>query len=130
MSVSRRERNGLDKVAKGFAELGFRIKATEGTHKYLAEHGIASDLIPKLDAGRPNVLDVIMNGEVQLVINTPAGKESRIDDSYIRKAAIRRRVPYVTTLAAAAASVQGIAAIRKGRGTVKSLQAYLADLPA
>ncbi|OGV64648.1 MAG: carbamoyl phosphate synthase large subunit [Lentisphaerae bacterium RIFOXYB12_FULL_65_16] len=128
MSVSRRERDGLNKVAKGFVDLGFRIKATDGTHKYLAEHGIASDLIAKLDEGRPNVLDAIMNGEVQLVINTPIGKEGRHDDSYIRKAAIRRKLPYVTTIAAAAASVQGIAAARKGRGAVKSLQAYHADL--
>jgi carbamoyl-phosphate synthase large subunit len=129
ISVCQRERQGLEKIAKGFAELGFRIKATAGTHAYLAEHGIAAEMIAKLDEGRPNVLDIIMNGEVQLVINTPVGKEGRHDDSYIRKAAIRRRVPYVTTLAAAAASVQGIAAVRKGRGLVKSLQEYHADLP-
>jgi carbamoyl-phosphate synthase large subunit len=78
--------------------------------------------------GRPNIVDGLMNGQIQLVINTPVGKESKFDDSYIRKTAIKRQVPYVTTLAAAVAAAKGIAACRKSPGQVKSLQEYHADI--
>jgi carbamoyl-phosphate synthase large subunit len=84
--------------------------------------------ILKMHEGRPNIADAIMNGEIQLVINTPSGKLSQYDSSYIRKAAIKYRVPYITTLAAAAAAAKGIAAHRKGRSGVKSLQSYHADI--
>jgi carbamoyl-phosphate synthase large subunit len=77
---------------------------------------------------RPNVADGIMDGEIQLVINTPQGKASKADDSYIRKAAIRYRVPYITTVAAAAATAKGIAACREGMPEVRSLQSYHADI--
>ena len=83
-----------------------------------------SEIICKLKEGRPNMVDAIMNGEVQLVINTPIGKHSQDDDSYIRKAAIKYKVPYITTAAAAIASVKGIAAYREKRTEVKSLQEY------
>jgi carbamoyl-phosphate synthase large subunit len=78
--------------------------------------------------GRPNIADAIKNGEIQLVVNTPAGRQSLTDDSYIRKAAIKHKVPYITTAAAALAAAKGIAAARLGGGAVKSLQAYHADL--
>jgi carbamoyl-phosphate synthase large subunit len=74
--------------------------------------------------GRPHIVDAIMNGEIQLVINTPSGKLSSYDDSYIRKAAIRHKIPYITTLSGALAAARGIGAYRKGRGDVKSLQEY------
>ena len=74
--------------------------------------------------GRPNIADAIKNGEIHLVVNTPVGKASVHDDSYIRKAAIKHQVPYITTTAAAIAAVKGIAALRKGRGEVRSLQQY------
>ena len=115
-------------VAKRFAELGFNIRTTRGTHKFLARHGIKSELILKIHEGRPNIVDGIMNREIQLVINTPSGKLSKYDDSYIRKAAIKYKVAYITTLAAAAAAAKGIAAYRNGKLEVKSLQSYHADI--
>jgi len=74
--------------------------------------------------GRPNIVDAIKNGEIQLVINTPAGRLSKYDDSYIRKAAIKYKIPYITTTAAAVAAVKGITAFRQGHGRAKSLQSY------
>jgi carbamoyl-phosphate synthase large subunit len=115
-------------VAKRFAELGLKIKTTRGTHKFLARHGIKSELILKMHEGRPNIVDGIKNREIQLVINTPSGKLSKYDDSYIRKAAIKYKVTYITTLAAAAAAAKGIAAYRNGKLEVKSLQSYHADI--
>jgi carbamoyl-phosphate synthase large subunit len=124
ISVSAKERPAVLKVAKRFADLGFKIRATEGTRKFLAENGVVSELIRKQHEGRPNIADGITNGEIQLVVNTPVGKLSQTDDSYIRKAAIKYRVPYITSLTAALAAAEGIAARRKGRGRVKSLQQY------
>ena len=128
ITVSHRERPAVLEVAKRFAELGFTIKATEGTHKFLAENGVESEFIFKEYEGRPNITDAITNSEIQLVINTPIGKLSKHDDSYIRKSAIKYRVPYITTLAAALAAAEGIAARHKGQSKVKSLQAYHADI--
>ncbi|MDD5312656.1 MAG: carbamoyl-phosphate synthase large subunit [Dehalococcoidia bacterium] len=115
-------------VARQFADLGFKIKATRGTSEFLAGYGVESEVINKQHEGRPNIVDGIMNGEIQLVINTPSGKLSSYDDSYIRKAAIKYKVTYITTLAAAAAAVKGIAAYRKSKPDVKSLQSYHADI--
>ncbi len=111
-------------VGKAFAKLGFKIKATDGTCRFFQENGIACERINKEYEGRPNISDGIKNKEIQLVINTPIGKRSQQDDSYIRKAAIRHKVPYVTTLAAAIASAKGIEETRKGRAGVRSLQSY------
>ena len=118
----------LVEIARGFVKLGFKVLATEGTQKFLEEHDVASTLIKKQLEGRPNITDAITNKEIQLVINTPAGKHSRTDDSYIRKAAIKHNVPYITTLAAALASVQGIQAELSGHAGVKSLQSYHASI--
>ena len=128
ISVSRNERPAVLDVAKKFDELGFKIKATEGTHRFLSENGIASEFILKLTEGRPNIDDGIKNKEIHLVINTPVGKLSQWDDSYIRKAAIKHGVPYITTLTAALATAEGIAARQKGDTGVKSLQSYHADI--
>ena len=128
ITVAERDRSGAQEVAKRFAELGFKIKTTRGTGQYLAENGIESELILKMHEGRPNIADAIKNGEIQLVVNTPSGKVSAADDSYIRKAAIKHRVPYITTTAAAIAAAKGIAAYRKGDAGVKSLQEYHADI--
>jgi carbamoyl-phosphate synthase large subunit len=114
---------GLD-VAKEFDRLGFKVKATAGTHKFLAEHGIESELIQKMHEGRPNIVDGIKNKEIDLIINTPSGRLSKHDDSYIRKAAIKYKLPYITTTAAALAAAKGIAACRQGHGSVRSLQSY------
>jgi carbamoyl-phosphate synthase large subunit len=127
--ISVATKNGdVIKIAKGFAKLGFKIRATEGTHRYLSEHGIASQKIWKMHEGRPNIVDEIVNENIQLVVNTPIGRLSQVDDSYIRKAAIKYKLPYITTLAAALAAVEAIAAGRKSRGEVKSLQNYHHDI--
>ena len=128
ITVADHDRPGAVEVAKRFAELGFAIKATRGTRNHLAEHGIAADPILKMHEGRPNIADAIKNREVQLVVNTPSGKASVTDDSYIRKAAIKYGVPYITTTAAAVAAAKGIAAHRKGHGEVRSLQEYHAAI--
>jgi carbamoyl-phosphate synthase large subunit len=128
ITVADADRPGAAEVAAGFAQLGFKIRATEGTGAYLARQGIINEPILKEHEGRPNITDAIKNKEIQLVINTPAGKLSRYDDSYIRKAAIKYRVPYITTLAAARAAVKGITAYRQGQAEIKSLQTYHEDI--
>jgi carbamoyl-phosphate synthase large subunit len=112
LTVSKRDQASVVEVAKRFDNLGFTIKATKGTHDYLAGQGINSELIMKIHEGRPNILDAIENKEIHLVVNTPSGKESAVDDSYIRKAAIKHKLPYITTTAAANATAKGIAAYR------------------
>jgi len=128
ITVSERDRPAVAEVARSFAELGFEIKATRGTHQFMTSQGIESELILKMHEGRPNIADGIMNGEIHLVINTPVGKLSQYDDSYIRKTAIKYKVPYITTLAAAAAAAKGIAASRQGGSAVRSLQDYHSNM--
>ncbi|WP_347489178.1 carbamoyl-phosphate synthase large subunit [Desulfoscipio sp. XC116] len=130
ISVTDQDKPAALETAGLFSKLGFRIKATEGTHKFLKENGIISEEIKKLFQGRPNIIDGIKNKEINLVINTPSGKRSQHDDSYIRKAAIKYKVPYITTTAAALASARGIAAYKENNTQVnlKSLQEYHADI--
>ncbi|MDD2276755.1 MAG: carbamoyl-phosphate synthase large subunit [Smithellaceae bacterium] len=128
ITVEEKDKGGILEVARAFAKSGFRIKASEGTHKYFAANGIAAERILKMHEGRPNIVDAIKNGEIQLVINTPAGRLSKYDDSYIRKAAIKYKIPYITTVAAAVAAVKGIEACRQGHGRAKSLQSYHAEI--
>ncbi|MDR1726952.1 MAG: carbamoyl-phosphate synthase large subunit [Acidobacteriota bacterium] len=111
-SISAPEKSGAVELAREFAGLGFKLKATEGTQKFFADAGVACEKVLKLNFGRPDIVDAIKNGEVQLVVNTPIGKRGAMDDSYIRKTAIRERVPYITTLAAARAAAKGIEARR------------------
>jgi carbamoyl-phosphate synthase large subunit len=128
ITVSEKDRPAVLDVAKDFDRLGFKIRATNGTHRFLAEHGIPSEHILKMHEGRPNITDAIKNKEIQLVVNTPSGKLSIYDDSYIRKTAIKFKIPYITTLAAAIAAAKGIAAYQQGKGSVRSLQEYHADI--
>ena len=128
ITVADRDKSAVQEVARRFVELGFRIRATKGTAAFLAEHGIASEPIVKMREGRPNIGDAIIDGEIQLVVNTPRGKASKADDAYIRQTAIKCKIPYVTTLAAAVAAAKGIAACRNGREPGKSLQSYHADI--
>ncbi len=114
--------------ARRFEQLGFQIMATKGTCKFFNSKGIEAKLIDKLHEGRPNIVDAIKNKEIKLVINTPSGRTGKIDDSYIRKAAIKYKVPYITTVAAASSAVRGIEAYRKGHIAVKSLQKYHAEI--
>ncbi len=128
ITVAETDRPAVGDVARQFANLGFKIVATAGTHAYLAGLGIPSASILKEHEGRPNITDAIKNKEIQLVINTPVGKLGKYDDSYIRKAAIKYKVPYITTLAAAMAAAKGIAAYRAGKSDVRPLQKYHADI--
>ena len=125
ISVNDRDKKEVVEVAKGFKECGFNIIATGGTADLLNEAGIEAKKTFKLKQGRPNILDAITNNEVDIVINTPNDKEGADDDSYIRKAAIRKRVFYVTTMAGARATIEGIKAVKNGKGkTIKSLQEF------
>jgi len=128
ITVSKNDRPAVLEVAKEFRRLGFKIRATNGTQRFLEEHGIESEPILKMHEGRPNIVDGIKNKEIQLVINTPSGKLSKYDDSYIRKTAIKFKIPYITTLAAAIAAAKGIEAYRQGKGSVRSLQSYHGDI--
>ncbi|HDP80650.1 MAG TPA: carbamoyl phosphate synthase large subunit, partial [Spirochaetes bacterium] len=124
ITVNPSDRDSALDVAAKFTELGFSLMATEGTHRHLAEHGIASETVLKIYQGRPHIIDRIKNGDIQLIINTPSGKQSEHDDSYIRKSAIRYRIPYITTMAAAMATARGIQERRTGETDVRSLQQY------
>ncbi|MDO9529135.1 MAG: carbamoyl-phosphate synthase large subunit [Syntrophales bacterium] len=128
ITVIDQEKSMILEVARRFKGLGFKIMATHGTCQFLSENGVHSEPIFKMHEGRPNIVDAIKNGEIQLVINTPVGKLGKYDDSYIRKAAIKHRIPYITTVAAATATIRGIEAFHQGDSEVKSLQAYHADI--
>ena len=126
-----------DKVAdavaavKNFTKLGFEIVGTEGTIAFLKENGVEGRVIAKIGEGRPDVLDAIKNREVKLIVNTPSGRrDARADDCRIRQAAIKYKVPYLTTIAAAQAAAEGISAAMNGKGEVRSLQSYHASIKA
>jgi carbamoyl-phosphate synthase large subunit len=128
LTVADKDKKDAVDVARTFSDLGFKLKATSGTHALLAENGIESEYVFKMRERRPHIGDAIMNGDIQLVINTPRGKGSRADDAYIRQAAVRNKIPYITTVTAAKAAVAGIGERRKGDTEVKSLQDYHADI--
>jgi carbamoyl-phosphate synthase large subunit len=128
ITVADKDKPSALEPARLFQELNFKILATNGTHEFLTGYGIDSEPIKKLGYGRPDIVDEIKNKKIQLIINTPSGKESKDDDSYIRKAAIKFNVPYITTTSAAVAAARGIADRRKGQQKVRSLQDYHADI--
>jgi carbamoyl-phosphate synthase large subunit len=129
LSISERDRDkNLINAAERLTKLGFSLMASAGTHAFLAREGIESEAILKVHEGRPNIDDALKDGRIQLVINTPSGKMSVTDDSYIRKTAIRQGVPYITTITAALATVEGIASRIEGDCGVKALQDYHADI--
>ena len=123
ISVNRKDKAEVVEVARLFAEDGFKIIATETTCKLINEAGIPAERVNKLQEGRPNILDLITNGKIDLIVNSPVGKDSIHDDSYLRKSAIKAKIPYMTTIAAAKATAKGIHNVKKyGQGEVKSLQ--------
>lgn len=133
MSIAEQDRSEVVvETAREFVKLGFKIKATQGTRTFLQANGIEAEYIYKIFEGRPNIPDGITNGEIQLVINTPLGQRGLQDDSYIRKTAIKYKIPYITTTAAALASAKGIAASREAASqknyVIKSLQDYHAEI--
>ncbi len=122
ITVNDKDKPEVVEVAKTFVQAGFKILSTSGTAALLISHGIPVEEVFKIDEGRPDCYDVITNGKVQLVVNTPVGSGRGPDDSYIRKACIKSRVPYITTIAAALASAKGILAVQSGQSGVQSLQ--------
>jgi len=129
ISVNDKDKPEAVEVAKILAEDGFKIVATGRTYDNIAAAGIPATKVKKLYEGRPNIYDMITNGDIDLIINTPIGKDSVNDDSYLRKAAIKAKVPYMTTLAAAKAAADGIHYVKHhAEGEIKSLQEYHSEI--
>ncbi len=124
ISVNQKDKPEVKALAEAFHKAGFSLIATAGTAALIREAGIPVEQVKKLSEGRPNILDLITNGKIQLIVNTPVGKDSANDDSYLRKAAIKGKIPYITTMAAGFATAEGILYVKEhGRGEVHSLQA-------
>jgi carbamoyl-phosphate synthase large subunit len=124
VTVNDHDKPTVTPVVRRFHEMGFRILATEGTARYLNARGIPAERVLKVYEGRPNAADLILSGEVQLLINTPLGKLTQRDDYYIRRTALQHRVPYTTTMSAASAAGDAVLALRSRRGTVRCLQEW------
>ena len=123
ISVNRKDKAEIVEIARNLADDGFKIIATGNTYDLIHEAGIEAEKIKKLSEGRPNILDAITNGQIDLIVNSPVGKDSMHDDSYLRKAAIKAKIPYMTTAAAARATAKGIRYVKEhGNGEIKSLQ--------
>ena len=130
ISVNDKDKEAAIEVAKGFSDLGFEVVCTQGSHDYFKGYGINTTLVKKLHEGRPNISDDIANNQITLIINTPDSKLSQSDDSYIRKMAVKKKISYFTTVAAAKAAVNGIKE-HKGNSqskSVKSVQKYHASI--
>ena len=127
-TIADRDKSAALEAVRLFKELGFKIMTTEGTHYFLEERGIENTPLRKLGYGRPDLVDAIKNETINLLVNTPSGRKSGQDSSNIRKAAIKYKVPYITTTAAAIAAAKGIAARRDGVSQVRSLQEYHAEM--
>ena len=128
LTVADKDKQQMLTIAKRIKNLGFNVYATENTSLFLQKNGIVNTQIKKLHEGRPNIADAIRNKDIHLIMNTPIGKKSKYDDSYIRMMAIQRKIPYITSMAAAEASVAGIEAVKKSKIDPKALQDYHKDL--
>jgi carbamoyl-phosphate synthase large subunit len=129
LSVNKKDKSEIVEVAKSFAKDGFKILATGGTYDLITGAGVEAEKIKKLYEGRPNILDAITNGEIDLIVNTPVGKDSVHDDSYLRKAAIKSKIPYMTTIAAAKATAEGISYLKNNASAeIKSLQTLHSEI--
>jgi len=124
ITVNDHDKTSVVPIARRFQELGFRILATEGTARHLRARGIPAGRVLKVHEGRPNAIDLILSGQIQLLVNTPLGKLTQQDDYAIRRAALQQRVPYTTTLSAASAATDAIIALRSRAGEVRSLQEW------
>jgi carbamoyl-phosphate synthase large subunit len=130
VSVNNKDKASLLPIARDLAELGFRLSATRGTAAFLRAYGLAVEVVYKVNEGRPNIADEILNRKVEIVINTPLGRESFFDDRTVRRAAMMHEVPCITTLTGAAAAVQAIRALRQQGLGVRALQDYYAGIAA
>jgi carbamoyl-phosphate synthase large subunit len=124
LTVSDKDKRDLLPIAKRLREMGFTLYATKNTNAYLKEHDISAEPINKIHEGRPNIADVIKNNQINLIINTPVGRYGKHDDSYIRMMAIQYKIPYITTMAAARAAIDGIKEVREGDDMPISIQEY------
>ena len=124
LTVNDRDKPAAVPIARRFHELGYRLVATGGTAQYLRSLGIPCEVVLKVHEGRPHAMDLLVNGEVQLLVNTPMGKHAQRDDYTLRQAAIAHKVPYTTTLSAAAAASDAILALRSRAPSVRSLQEW------
>ncbi len=124
ITIADRDKDRILEASGNFRDMGFKILSTGGTRQFLMSHGIEAELILKVHQGRPNIVDAIKNKEIDLVVNTPAGRLSEYDDSYIRKNAIKYRIPYITTTSAALSATKGIKERQNGKYQVRSLQEY------
>jgi carbamoyl-phosphate synthase large subunit len=111
-------------LARRFRDLGFRLVATEGTARFLESRGTPVEVVRKVHEGHPNAVDLLASGGVQLLINTPLGKLTQRDDYILRQAALQHRVPYTTTMSAAAAACDAVEALSRHPGEVRSLQEW------
>jgi carbamoyl-phosphate synthase large subunit len=128
LTVNDRDKAKAAAIAARFAKLGFGLVATEGTARHLEGEGIAATRVFKVSGGRPNGIDLMMNGELQLLINTPLGKRAQKDDYSMRQAAVANRVPYTTTLSGASAACEAIETLRTTKPAVLSLQEWQGKL--
>jgi carbamoyl-phosphate synthase large subunit len=128
ITIADRDKNRIVETARNFRDMGFKILSTGGTKKFLEEYDVPATLILKVHEGRPNIVDAIKNGEIDLVVNTPAGRLSEYDDSYIRKNAIKYGIPYITTTSAALSATKGIKERQNGKYEVRSIQEYHAAI--
>jgi carbamoyl-phosphate synthase large subunit len=124
VSVRDADKDRMTEAVRTLTELGFKVIATSGTRRHLAQHGVAAEAILKASEGRPNIVDAIKNGRVQLVFNTTEGAQALADSKSLRRAALLHKVPYYTTLSGAVAAAQGIKAYLGGDLEVHALQSY------
>ncbi len=124
ITVNENDKDTVTPIARRLHALGFRIYATEGTARHLRIRGVPAERVLKVHQGRPNVVDLLLSGRIQLLINTPLGKLTQQDDYIMRRAALQHRVPYTTTMSAAAAACDAIIAMRSRTGSVRSLQEW------
>jgi carbamoyl-phosphate synthase large subunit len=124
ISVKDRDKEAVLPVASQFHDMGFTIMATRGTSSFLMDRGITNNMVNKVSVGRPHVVDAIKNQEIQIIVNTPSGGETKRDGYEIRRAAIKFNIPYTTTIAGAMAMCKGIAALKKKSLSVKTIQEY------
>jgi carbamoyl-phosphate synthase large subunit len=130
ISVNNEDKATVVPIARDLAEMGFQLVATRGTAAFLRTHGLSVDVVFKINEGRPHVGDQLVNQQINLIINTPLGRESFIDDLTVRRIAMMQSVPCITTLTGASAAVSAIRALRSERLDVRSLQEYHADVVA
>jgi carbamoyl-phosphate synthase large subunit len=122
--MSDRDKSAAADVVKEFIKLGFTIMATQGTRQVLQEQGLEVKLVLKLHEGRPHVLDSVKNGNIQLIINTPSGKEAHADSKLIRRTALGYKIPIITTIAGAKATAAAIRSLQNTTLDVKVIQEY------